>query len=125
MTLATLVPSEVMLPLQMYRPSCVVFKGLKVRMDTATLSPGGGVAMVMPSPGTTGVPDAFNEASSHIAMDMLVRPEIASDVTQVRVNSDPATVLPDLLTAAVMGSAGTAGHMVQSLHAWNIGHTHL
>ena len=82
--------------------------------------------MAMPSPGTTGAPDASNETSSHIAVDMLVRPEITSDITQVRLNSDPATLLPDLLTMAVMGSEGTAGHMVQSLHnIWNIGHTHL
>ena len=43
-------------------------------------------------------------ALSHLTVGMLVRPEMVSVTTQVRVNSDPATLLPELLTIAEMGS---------------------
>ena len=78
-------------------------------MVMATLSLGGGVAIVMSFPGITGsLPSAF----IHIAVGMAARPEISSDTVQVRVNSDPATLLPELLTVAEMGSEGTADNMV-------------
>ena len=85
-------------------------------MVMATLSLGGGVAMVMSLPGSTGPPSGFN----HIAVGMKVRPVISSDTVQVRMNSDPATLLPELLIVAEMGSEGTAVNMVyrRSLHAY-------
>ena len=74
----------------------------------ATLSLGGGVAMVVSFPGSTGSPSGFN----HIAVGMATRPVISSDIVQVRMNSDPATLLPELLITAEMGSEGTAGNMI-------------
>ena len=95
-------------PLHVYSPSCEVFRGLKVNVVMATLSLGGGVAMVMSFTGITGSSSRVN----HIAVGMAKRPEISSDMVQVRVNSDPAASLPELLTVAEMGSEGTAGNMV-------------
>ena len=97
-----------MLPMHLYILSCEVLKGLKVSIVTASLSLGASVAIVMFPPVIIGSPLAL----SHIAVGMLVRPEMVSLMTQVRVNSDPATLLPELLTVAEMGSEGTAGNMV-------------
>ena len=91
-------------------------------MVMATLSLGGGVAIVMSFPGTTGPPLEFN----HITVGMATRPEISLDTVQVRVNSDPATLLPELLTVAEMGSEGTANNIepvTTCMH--HIRHTHL
>ena len=110
-------------PLHVYTLSCEVFRGLKVNVVMAALSLGDGVAMVMSLPGITGPSSTLN----HIAVGMAIRPEISSDMVQVRVNSDPAILLPELLTAAEMGSGGTADNMVwsQSTCTHHIGHTHL
>ena len=45
--------------------------------------------------------------SSHVAVGMVVRPEMTSDTVQVRLNSDPATGLPDWLMEAEIVSSGT------------------
>ena len=95
-------------PLHVYTISCEVFRGLKVNVVMATLSLGGGVAMVMSFPGITDPPSRFSQN----AVGMATSPEISSDTVQVRVNSDPATLLPELLTVAEMGSEGTAESMV-------------
>ena len=95
-------------PLHVYTPSCKVFRGLKVNAEMATLLLGGGVTMVMSFPGITGSPSEFN----HIAVGMATRPDISSEMMQVRVNSDPAILWPDLLTAAEMRSEGTTDNMV-------------
>ena len=97
-----------MLPLHLYALLCETLKGLKVRVVTASLLLSVGVAIVMSLPVTMIPPLAL----SHLAVGMLVRPEMVSVTTQVRVNSDPATLLPELLTVAEMGSEGTAGNMV-------------
>ena len=95
-------------PLHVYSPSCEVLRGLKVNVVMATLSLGGGVAMVMSLLGITGPPSGFN----HIAVGMKARPVMSSDTVQVRINTDPATLLPELLIVAEMGSEGTAVNMV-------------
>ena len=45
--------------------------------------------------------------SSHAAIGMLVRPEMTSDTVQVRLNSDPATGIPDWLMVTEMTFSGT------------------
>ena len=100
-------------PLHVYTVSCEVLRGLKVNVVMATLSLGGGAAMVMSLPGITGAPSRLN----HIAVGMATRPEISSDIVQVRVKSDPATLLPELLTVAEMGSEGTVGRASHYVHA--------
>ena len=45
--------------------------------------------------------------SSHAAVGMSVKPEMASDTVQVRLNSDPATGLPDRLMETKMAFSGT------------------
>ena len=81
-------------------------------MVMATLSLGGSVAMVMSFPGITGLPSVFNQ----IAVVMATRPEISSDIVQFKVNSNPATLMPELLIVAEMGSEGTAGHMDRCIY---------
>ena len=49
----------------------------------------------------------ISSESSHAAVGMLVRPEMISDTVQVRLNSDPATGLPDWLIVAEMAFSGT------------------
>ena len=100
-------------PLHVYSVSCEVLRGLKVNMELATRSLGGGVAMMMSFPDITGpLPSAF----IHIAVGMATRPEISSDTVQVKVYSDPATLLPELLTVAEMGSEGTAQTWYRASH---------
>ena len=45
--------------------------------------------------------------SSHVAVGMVVRPEMTSDTVQVRLNSDPATGLPDRLMVTEIVFSGT------------------
>ena len=59
--------------------------------------------MVISPPEVTGSPSAI-----HMAVGMLVRPDMASVITQFRVNSDPATGLPERVTLKERGSGGTA-----------------
>ena len=107
---------EVMLPLHLYVPSCEALRGSKVNTDTAT-SPVLDVAMVMPLPEVTGTP--VSVMSSHIALGVSVRPERVSDIIHFRMNSDPATVLPVVLTVAVMESEGTADNRISdSIHTY-------
>ena len=47
------------------------------------------------------------ELWNHEALGMLVSPEINSDTVQVRLNSDPATGLPDRLMLTEMIFSGT------------------
>ncbi len=62
------------------------------------------VSMVIPSPEVTSSPSAFN----HTAVGVLVRPGMTSDITQLRINSDPATAFPELLIVAEIEPGGTA-----------------
>ena len=98
--------------MHLYALPCEVLKGLKVREVTASLPLGVGVTIVIPPPVTMTPPVAL----SHLAVGMLVRPEMVSLTTQVRVNSDPATLLPELLTIVEMGSEGTRGRPGHPIH---------
>ena len=76
--------------MHVYAMSWEVFKGLKFKIAVALVSLRD-VVRVIPFPEVTGsllIP-------SHIALGMLVRPGMTSVITQVKVNSDPATMLPD------------------------------
>ena len=96
---------DVMLPLHVNAPTCDAFKGLKVIMLAAISSLGGDDAMVMPFPRTSSL--SFPAVSNHIAVGIAERPEIVSDIMQVRENDDPATLLPVWLTTAEMRFEGT------------------
>ena len=87
-----------MLPVHLYVTALIVLKGLIVSVVSATISPGGGVVMVMSSQVTMTSPSMF----IHCAVGLFIRPGI-STMMQVRLNSDPATLLPEVLTVAEMG----------------------
>ena len=87
----------------MYLWPCEVFKGLKVSVATP-----GDAVKVMPFPSIKASPLEF----SHTEVGMAARPEMTLCMIQIRVNSDPATWLPEILTVAEMGTEGTAGKMV-------------
>ena len=86
-------------PVHVYSPEYEVRTGSKV--NTATAIPS--VLVTLTAPGTTS-PSAL----IHMTSGMSVRPGISSDTTQVRLNSDPATRLPDILMSVEMARVGTA-----------------
>ena len=85
-------------PVHVYPPEYQVRTGSKV--NTATAIPS--VLVTLTAPGTTS-PSAL----IHLISGMSVRPEISSDIIQVRLNSDPATRLPDILMSVEMAGDGT------------------
>ena len=89
---------DTMLPEHLYRCCKDVLSGLKRKIAEETLS--------LLETVISCVMTMLLE-SSHAAVGMLVRPEMSSDTVQVRLNSDPATGLPDWLMEAEMTFSGT------------------
>ena len=87
---------DTMLPEHLYRCCKDVLSGLNCKVAEETLSlleTFAGMGMLF--------------ESSHAAVGMSVRPEMTSDTVQVRLNSDPATGLPDWLMETEMTLSGT------------------
>ena len=87
---------DTMLPEHLYRCCKDVLSGLNRKIAEETLS-------LLET--FVGMGMLFE--SSHAAVGMLVRPEMTSDTVQVRLNSDPATGLPDWLMETEMAFSGT------------------
>ena len=87
---------DTMLPEHLYRCCKDVLSGLNCKIAVETLS-------LLETVAGKGM--LFE--SSHAAVGMLVRPEMTSDTVQVRLNSDPATGLPDRLIEAEITFSGT------------------
>ena len=88
---------DTMLPEHLYRCCKDVLSGLNCKIAVETLSlleTFAGKGMLF--------------ESSHAAVGMLVRPEMTSDTAQVRLNSVPASGIPDWLMVTEMGLSGTS-----------------
>ena len=88
---------DTMLPEHLYRCCKDVLSGLNRKIEEETLS-------LLETVAGKGMLFEF----SHVAVGMLVRPEMTSDTVQVRLNSDPVTGLPDWLMETEMAFSGTA-----------------
>ena len=86
----------------MYTFPCEALRGSKVKVAVA-VALSADISMAISPPEVTGSPSAI-----HMAVGMLVRPDMTSVILQIRVNSDPATGLPDRVTLAERGFGGTA-----------------
>ena len=86
-------------PVHVYPPEYEVRTGLK--FNTATAIPSALVTLTVPG-------NASPVSLTHMTSGMSVRPGISSDTTQVRLNSDAATRLPDVLMLVKMAGVGTA-----------------
>ena len=87
---------DTMLPEHLYRCCKDVLSGLNRKIAVETLS-------LLETVAGKGM--LFE--SCHAAVGMLIRPEMTSDTVQVRLNSDPATGLPDRLMETEMAFSGT------------------
>ena len=89
---------DIMLPEHVYRCCKDVLRGLNRKIEEETLS-------LLETVVSCVISMLFE--SSHAAVGMLVRPEMTSDTVQVRLNSDPATGIPDWLMETEMAFSGT------------------
>ena len=89
---------DIMLPEHLYRCCKDVLSGLNCKIAVETLS-------LLETVVSCVMTMLFE--SSHAAVGMSVRPEMTSDRVQIRLNSDPATGLPDRLMEIEMAFSGT------------------
>ena len=89
---------DIMLPEHLYRCCKDVLSGLNRKIAEETLS-------LLETVVSCVISMLFE--SSHAAVGMSVRPGMTSDTMQVRLNSDPATGLPDRLMVTEMAFSGT------------------